>query len=112
MEKIQLSLSLLREITTKLKKKVANNHLSHVTVINSSDILFNFSFYTKEKMLISLNHHHPFISLIDKNFNSSTLNGGLSENLRKLIKGAYITDIEVLNDDRILKFSLLCKKKN
>ena len=107
MEKIQLSLSLLREISDELKKKVANNHFSHVTVINSSDILFNFSFYTKEKMLISLNHHHPFISLIDKNFNSPTLNGGLSENLRKLIKGAYVTNIEVINDDRILKFSLL-----
>ena len=58
-------------------------------------------------MLLSLNHHHPFISLIGKDFNSPTLNGGLSENLRKLIKGAYITNIEVLNDDRILKFSLL-----
>lgn len=107
MEKIQLSLSLLKKICEELNKKVKNNHLSHITVINSSDILFNFSFYTKEKMIVSLNHHHPFISLIGKDFNSPTLNGGLSENLRKLIKGAYITNIEVLNDDRILKFKLL-----
>ena len=107
MEKIQLSLSLLKEITQELDKKIKSNHFSHVAVINSSDILFSFSFYTKEKMLLSLNHHHPFISLIGKDFNSPTLNGGLSENLRKLIKGAYITNIEVLNDDRILKFSLL-----
>lgn len=107
MEKIQLSLSLLKEIAVELDKKIKNNHFSHIAVINSSDILFSFSFYTKEKMLLSLNHHHPFISLIGKDFNSPTLNGGLSENLRKLIKGAYITNIEVLNDDRILKFSLL-----
>ena len=107
MEKIQLSLSLLKEIVLELDKKIKNNHFSHIAVINSSDILFSFSFYTKEKMLLSLNHHHPFISLIGKDFNSPTLNGGLSENLRKLIKGAYITNIEILNDDRILKLSLL-----
>ena len=107
MEKIQLSLSLLRKLKEELNKKIINNHISHVTVINSTDIFFSFSFYTKEKLLISLNHHHPFLSLIDKNFNSPTFNGGLSENLRKLIKGAYITNIQIENDDRILRFSLL-----
>ena len=107
MREIKLTLHALKEIREELLKKINSNHFSHISVINTTDILFSFSFYTKEKMLISLNHHHPFISLIDKNFNSPTLNGGLSENLRKLVKGTYITNIEILNDDRILKFSLL-----
>lgn len=103
---MKLTLSLLRKINEELNDKIINNHFSHVTVINSSDIFMQFSFYTKEKLFISLKHTNPAISLIGKDFNSPTVLGNLSENLRKYIKGTYITKIEILNEDRILKFTL------
>lgn len=104
---MKLTIGLLKEIVKELNDRIVNNHISHVSVINSSDILMQFSFYSKERLFISLNHTNPAISLISKDFNSPTILGGLSENLRKYIKGAYITKVELLNDDRILKFSLL-----
>ena len=106
MEKIKLTLSLLKKIETELKEKIINNHLAHISIINSTDILIQFSFYVKEKLFISLNHHSPLISLVDKNYSSPTIMGGLSENLRKNLKGTYITDVSILNNDRVMKFSL------
>lgn len=103
---MRLNYSLLKEVFNELNDKIINNHFSHVTVINSSDIFMQFSFYTKEKLFISLNHTNPVISLIPKEFNTPTVMGGLSENLRKYIKGTYITKIELVNEDRIIMFTL------
>ena len=103
---MRLNYSLLKEVCNELNDKIINNHFSHVTVINSSDIFMQFSFYTKEKLFISLNHTNPVISLIPKEFNTPTVMGGLSENLRKYIKGTYITKIELVNEDRIIMFTL------
>ena len=103
---MKLTYSLLKKTCDEFNTKIVNNHFSHVSVINSSDILLGFSFYNKEKLFISLNHTSPAIALISKDFNSPTVLGNLSENLRKYIK-VYITKIEVLNEDRILKFTLL-----
>lgn len=89
-----------------LKEKILENFISNISIINSSDILFTFSFYNKEKLLISLNHNNPFISLINSSYNSTTTIGNLNENLRKYLKGSYITNIEQINSDRVIKFSL------
>ena len=106
MENIKLTLSLLKKVIEELKNKICGNHFAHISVINSTDVLFQFSFYVKEKLLISLNHHNPIISLIGKDFTSPTVMGGLSDNLRKNLKGTFITDISILNEDRVIKFSL------
>ena len=106
MKKITINQSLLSEIVKELSEKITRNHISHISVINSTDILFQFSFYVKEKLFISLDHHHPLISLVDKNVSSPTIMGWLNENLRKIVKGSFIGEIEILNDDRVVKFSL------
>ena len=106
MKKITINQSLLSEIISELKGKITRNHISHISVINSTDILFQFSFYVKEKLLVSLDHHYPVISLVDKSVSSPTIMGGLNENLRKIIKGAFIGEIEILNEDRVVKFTL------
>lgn len=102
----RLTLQGVYEIKADLDKKILNNFITNVVVVNSSDILFTFSFYNDEKLLISLNHQSPFISLINKDFTSHTVLGQLNDNLRKYVKGAYIHSIEVLNNDRVLKFTL------
>ena len=106
MKKITVNQSLLNEVVDELKEKINRNHISHISVINSTDILFQFSFYVKEKLLISLDHHYPLISLVDKSFAYPTIMGGLNESLRKLIKGAFIGEIAILNDDRVIEFKL------
>ena len=103
---VKLNLKGLIQIVEELKSKIATNFITNITVINSSDILFSFSFYKKERLLVSLNHNSPFISLVNTEQNYKTTMGGLNENLRKLIKGAYIIDIELLNNDRVVKFKL------
>lgn len=102
----RLNLKGVIEVIEELKSKVLNNFISNISIVNSSDILCTFSFYNKEKLLICLNHNNPFISLIDSNYNSPTTLGNLNENLRKYLKGSYIINIEQINSDRVIKFSL------
>lgn len=102
----KLNLRGVKELTQELNNKVIENFISNVSIANSSDIVLTFSFYNKEKLLVSLNHNSPFLSFIDSSYSSSTTLGNLNENLRKYIKGSYITKIEQVNGDRVIKFSL------
>lgn len=102
----RLTLAGIYEIKADLDKKIINNFITNVVVVNSHDILLTFSFYSEEKLLISLNHQNPFLSLVNKEFSAHTVLGQLNDNLRKYVKGSYITNIEVLNNDRVIKFTL------
>ena len=103
----KLNLKGVSLIVNEIQNKVLNNFISNISVINSSDVLLTFSFYNKEKLLISLNHNSPFVSFIDSSYNSPTSLGGLNENLRKYLKGSYIDEVSQINNDRVIKFSLL-----
>ena len=86
----KLNLRGVKELTQELNNKVIENFISNVSVANSSDIVLTFSFYNKEKLLVSLNHNSPFLSFIDSSYSSSTTLGNLNENLRK-----YITSLKL-----------------
>ena len=103
---LKINLEGIYRISEDLNKKVAHSFITNITVVNFSDLLLAFSFYNKEKLLISLNHQNPFLGFVDKNYSPHTVIGGLNDHLRKYIKGSYIESVEVLNDDRILKFNL------
>ena len=102
----KLNLKGVSLLVEELNNKILNNFITNVSVVNSSDILLSFSFYNKEKMIICLNHNNPFISLIDSSYNSTTTLGNLNENLRKYLKGSYITEVKQINSDRVIEFSL------
>ena len=106
MANIKLTQEILKMVNADLNEKIIKNHISHVAVINSTDLLMQFAYYSKEKLFISLNHQSPFISMVGKEFVSASMMGNFNENLRRYIKGSYILSIEILNDDRILKFTL------
>lgn len=89
-----------------LKEKISNNHISNVTVLNSSDFLISFSFYRSHKLLISTNHDVPYLGLIKVEDSFQTLDNNLSKNLRKELRDSYVLDVEQLNEDRIIKFTL------
>ena len=102
----KLNLAGVECLVNDINNKVKSNFITNVTIINSSDILLSFSFYNKEKLLISLNHNSPFISFVDSEINSPTTLGNLNENLRKYIRGSYIVDVSQINQDRVIKFTL------
>ena len=102
----KLNLEGIFQIKEDLDKKILNSFITNVVVVNSHDILLSFSFYNKEKLLISLNHSSPFLGFASPDFNSHTVLGQLNDNLRKYLKGSYIVRIDILNNDRVLKFTL------
>ncbi len=103
---LTINLEGIYQICDDLNKNVSHSFITNIVVVNFSDLLLSFSFYSKEKLLISLNHQRPFLGFVDKSYSPHTVLGGLNDHLRKYIKGSYIESVEVLNDDRILKFNL------
>ena len=93
-----------KKIIKELKEKIIGCRINNITVINSHDFLCTLSMVKDEKLLISLNHQHPFISLIDVKKCEPTITGALNEALRKHLKDAFIVDISLDNDDRIVHF--------
>ena len=98
------SVSAFKEIVKELKAKIIGCKINNVTVINSHDFSCSLSMIKNEKLLISLNHQHPFISLISVAEGLATTTGKLNELLRKMLKEAYIVSVEQVNDDRIIHF--------
>ena len=100
------SYSAFKKIISELKDKIVGCKINNITVINSHDFLCTLSMVKQVKLLISLNHQHPFLSLINVNEVAPTIIGKLNELLRKLLKEAYIVDIDLVNDDRIVLFKM------
>ena len=100
------SYSAFLKIIDELKHKIVGCKINNITVINSHDFLCTLSMVKNEKLLISLNHQHPFLSLINVNEVAPTIMGKLNELLRKLLKEAYIVSVDLVNDDRIVCFKM------
>ncbi len=92
-----------KKIVCLIKENIIDNHVSSITVINSHDILLSFSLYRKARLFISLNHQKPFIAFTNNKESFVTTIGQLNDTLRKALKDAYITGVDILNDDKILK---------
>ena len=93
-------------VIKELKSKIVGCKNNTITVINSHDFLCTLSMVKNEKLLISLNHQHPFLSLINVKEVAPTIMGKLNELLRKLLKDAYIVSVDLVNDDRIVCFKM------
>lgn len=100
------SFGAFQSVVKDLKEKIVGCKINNITVINSHDFLCSLSMIKNEKLLISLNHQHPFLSLINVKELAPTITGKLNELLRKLLKEAYIVDISLVNDDRIILFKM------
>ncbi len=100
------SFGAFQSVVNDLKKKIVGCKINNITVINSHDFLCSLSMIKNDKLLISLNHQHPFLSLINVKELAPTITGKLNELLRKLLKEAYIVDISLVNDDRIILFKM------
>ena len=100
------SISAFKKIVQELREKVIGCKINNITVINSHDFLCSLSMIKNEKLLISLNHQHPFLSLIRVSEGLPTIMGKLNELLRKMMKDAYIVDIDLVNNDRVIHLTI------
>jgi len=100
------SFGAFQSVVIDLKKKIVGCKINNITVINSHDFLCSLSMIKNDRLLISLNHQHPFLSFINVKELAPTITGKLNELLRKLLKEAYIVDISLVNDDRIILFKM------
>ena len=107
MKKLQVDVYALSEIVSDLSNKITHNHIANITVINSCDFFISFSSYRKEKLLVSLNPEHPFLSLITINDPCGTRVGNLSDTLRKEVKDGFLVSVELLNNDRVVCLTYL-----
>ncbi len=105
MKELKITNSSLKTIVSDLASKIVFNHMSNVTIINSSDLFISFSMYRKEKLLISLNAQNPFISLVTLSNPCPTKIGNLSDTLRKEVKDGFVTEVSTINNDRVVKIS-------
>ena len=103
---MKMNFSTLKSIVLDAKAKIDNNRINNITLINSRVLLLSFSSFRKEKLLVCLEHQHPFISFCELEESIPTITGGLSDVLRKELKEAIILDIGLLNNDRIVDITL------
>lgn len=103
---MKINRSNLKIISKDINEKTNGSYITNIFLLNNSDIVFAFSFYRDEKLLISLNHVSPFVSFISKEIVSPTILNKTNEFLRKEIKDSCIKEVSTFNEDRILKFSL------
>lgn len=94
-------------LSCEINDKIRGNHLTNITVISSTDILISFSFYRAEKMLISINHNAPFISLIEPSLTVPSLLVSLTEELRKNIRDTIVEEVRSIDKERIIELKLI-----
>ena len=104
---MKLNYSTLNSIVLDISEKTKDNRISNITLINSRVFLISFSSYRKEKLLVCLDHQHPFISFCEVDESISTITGGLSDILRKELKEAIVLKISLLNNDRVVDMHLV-----
>ena len=97
----------LKEISQDIESKIVSNHIANIVLINSTDIILSFSYYRKEKLLISLNHNYPLIGMVDKEIAFPTILNKLCEALRQNVKDTVVTGVTILNEDRIIEIKLV-----
>ena len=100
------SVNAFKKVVEELQKKIVGCKINNITVINSHDFLCTLSMIKNEKLLISLNHQHPFLSLISVQEGLPTITGKLNELLRKILKEAYIVSVDIINNDRLVHFKI------
>lgn len=102
---LKYNLSTCKNSLAIFKDKIDQGFVSNISVINSRDILISFSNYREKKLLISLNHHFPFIAFVKIDESLPTIVGQLNDVLRKEIRDGQLLDIKLLNDDRVFEFT-------
>lgn len=98
----------LRYLVRFLNEKCQGSYLQKMQEFSKTDYFFSLSKCKKEKLIFSLQASHPFMTLApSREENYATLASPFFLQMRKELEHAYIENIALWNDDRIVAFRLL-----
>lgn len=91
-----------------LKEELVGKHLSSPSLLLESVFAFRISGKGQRKLVLSLRNDAPLIYFGEKEVDLHSLSSPFFESFKKELPNPYIGSISLLNEDRILSFSLLC----
>ncbi|MCR4661375.1 MAG: NFACT family protein [Clostridia bacterium] len=101
----------LKILVDELNSLIANQRIDKIYQINDTDLLINIRINNKQSQLfISTNSNLPRINLTNKKYDTLLKATNFCMLLRKHIQGGKITNLEIFNNDRIIK--IVIKSKN
>ncbi len=95
-------------IVQEIKEKALGSYLGKFVEYSKTDFFFSLSKNKTQRVIISLQSSHPFISLTEFKDPSSTLASPFFLSLRKELDHAYVENLELWNNDRIVVWTLQC----
>lgn len=105
---MKLTVSHLRFIVDEIKRKAVGSYIGKLVEYTKNEYFFSLSKLKNERVVISLDSSHPFLSLTTFKSSSNTLSSPFYLALRKELDHAYLENIEIWNNDRIIAFTLRC----
>jgi predicted ribosome quality control (RQC) complex YloA/Tae2 family protein len=102
---VSLKAKSLKTYIAYLRPRLANHHISRPFFYTTSTLFFHAS-GENSRFVLSLDDENPRFYLAKDDIEATTLESKFLDGLKKEIANAYVVDVEELNDDRIVKFSL------
>lgn len=97
----------LRYLVRFLNEKYQGSYLQKMQEFSKTDYFFSMSKCKKEKLILSLQASHPFITVAPYEDQHATLASPFFLQLRKELDHAYLENVSLWNEDRIVAFYLL-----
>ncbi len=96
-------------IAKEMKERYIGSYFHRFQEYSKTDYFLSFSKAKNERLFISLQSSHPMVDIVTHNASTfSALGTPLFLQLRKELDHAFLEDVEVWNQDRILALRLSC----
>lgn len=103
---MKMNVANLRYLVKTLKPLLVGSYIHKFVEYSKTDYLFNVSKNKEKQVIISLQSSRPFLLLGQINDLTSSLSSSFFLQLRKEVEHAYIKDINLLNNDRIISIEI------
>ncbi|MCR4561675.1 MAG: NFACT family protein [Bacilli bacterium] len=95
----------IKEVTSYYKERMVGHHLSHPFLYSENIIFFRHS-GEERRFILALDERTPLFYLRKEGMDSSSIRNSFIQQLQKELNNAYVVDIEQINGDRIVRFTL------
>mgnify|MGYP002515360675 CR=1 FL=1 len=90
-----------------LNEKIKEKHISRPILVSRATLFFHLSGKEDHRFVISLEHDDPRAYTAKEEYNLVSLDSPIYAPFRKELANAFIEEVAMENDDRILKLSLI-----
>lgn len=102
-----LNLSQLKRYIKDLGDDLVGKYISHPIQYSKDVFLFHVSGKSHKRLTFSLDNPNPFIYLSEESLEAGTLESRFYQSLKKYMSNAYVKDVSIINNDRLLSLSFL-----